>query len=129
MSSLVIALLVLVLIPYVVRVPLIKALLASEGYDNHHPRVQQQHLTGIAARANAAHYNSFEALQLFLAALAANMLMGRVESQWLVGLAWGFVLCRVLFCWAYLADRDVLRSSIWTLGVACIIAMFVHALL
>ena len=128
MAALLWALLALVLLPYLVRVPVVMASQRMGGYDNHHPRMQQARLQGLGARANAAHYNSFEALQLYLAALLACVASGNTDA--LMGqLAWGYVGCRVAFIVLYLADRALWRSLVWLVGIVMVLTMLVRAAL
>lgn len=93
------------------------------GFDNHNPRQWLAGLQGWQARAHAAQQNSFEALPLFIAGvLVAERLHA---SQALVdGLAVAFVLLRVGYIGAYVADRANLRSTFWVLAVACCVALF-----
>ncbi len=128
MTALLWALVALVLIPYLCRLPVISAIQQQGGYDNHHPRTQQATLTGRGARANAAHYNSFEALQLYLAALLACVASGNTDA--LMGqLAWGYVICRLAFVLLYLADKALARSIVWVIGIGCVLTMLSRAAL
>jgi uncharacterized MAPEG superfamily protein len=92
------------------------------GYDNSDPRAWLARQTGYRARANAAQANSFEALPLFIAAvLIAHQTQAR---QPLVdGLAVGFVVVRVAYIAAYVADRNLLRTGLWTLGLLTSVAL------
>ena len=128
MLTLLIVLLLSVLLPYLARVPVIKALVRMGGYDNHLPRVQQAKLEGIGARANAAHYNSFEALQVYLAAFAASVAANLLDPTQQV-LALVFVTARVLFVVFYLMDKAWLRSSVWTIAMLAALTMMVRCAL
>jgi uncharacterized MAPEG superfamily protein len=92
------------------------------GYDNSDPRAWLARQTGYRARANAAQANSFEALPLFIAAvLIAHQTQAR---QPLVdALAVGFVVVRVAYIAAYVADRNLLRTGLWTLGLLTSVAL------
>ncbi len=92
------------------------------GYDNREPRAWLSRQSGYRARANAAQANSFEALPLFIGAvLVAHQTQAR---QPLVdGLAVAFVLLRLVYIWAYVADRNLVRSTVWFLAVAASVAM------
>lgn len=122
------ALLAVAVLPYLARIPVARAMNQLGGYDNHLPRAQQARLEGLGARANAAHYNSFEALQLFLAALLACVVSGNYDST-MQALAWCYVGCRVLFILCYLKDYALMRSIVWGLGVAAVFTMIVRAAL
>lgn len=99
---------------------------AQGGYDNHDPRAWLARQTGDRARANAAQANSFEALPLFLAGvLVAQQTGARPQVVDLLALA--FVLLRIGYIACYVADRHLLRSTLWTLALACSIALFFSA--
>ncbi len=93
-------------------------------YDNRNPREWLSRQTGMAARANAAQANSFEALPLFAAAvIIATMLhapQGKVDT-----LAMAFIIARVGYLFCYLANLATLRSLVWGIGLTCTIAIFV----
>jgi uncharacterized MAPEG superfamily protein len=96
------------------------------GYDNRNPRDQQAKLDGAARRANAAHQNSFEAFAPFAAAVIACEIRGANE-RWTTILAVAFVALRVLYITAYVGDKPSIRSTIWTFGVLCVLALFILA--
>jgi len=93
------------------------------GYDNRDPRGYLSHLTGWRARANAAQANSFEALPLFIAAVLVAQQMqapqGRTDA-----LAMAFIAVRLVYIAVYIANRGMLRSLVWAIGVACCVALF-----
>lgn len=122
------ALFAVALLPYLARLPVARAMNQLGGYDNHLPRAQQARLEGMGARANAAHYNSFEALQLFLAAVLGCVVSGNYDSTMQV-LAWLYVGCRVAFILLYLLDYALLRSIVWVVGVGAVFSMIVRAAL
>lgn len=93
------------------------------GYDNQDPRAWLARQQGYRARANAAQANSFEALPLFLAGvLVAQHAGARPAVVDAMGVA--FVLLRVAYIGCYLANRDLLRSVVWMLGLGVSIALF-----
>ena len=103
---------------FLARIPVGRAMKAAGGYNNHQPRTQQAELTGVGARALAAHQNSFEAFSLF----AAGVLVAEVTHTqgWLVDtIALVFLLARVIFILCYLADKPAPRSAAWTVGLLC----------
>lgn len=108
--------------------PYMATLLAKAGapYDNREPRAWLGGLSGWRARANAAQQNSFEAFPLFATAvIVANQLgadAARVDT-----LAVAFIVARVAYLAAYVADRPALRSLAWFLGIGCVVAIFVTA--
>lgn len=96
------------------------------GYDNHDPRAWLARQTGYRARANAAQANSFEALPLFLAGVLVAQQSGARPAV-VDALALAFVALRVIYIACYLADRDLLRSTAWTAGMAVTVALYFSA--
>jgi uncharacterized MAPEG superfamily protein len=94
--------------------------------DNKLPRVQQAQLQGRGARALGAHHNAFEALTTFAPAVFVAHLAG-ADAIWSARLAVLFVICRVLHGIFYLADLDFARSGAFTVGLLCVIGLFVQA--
>jgi uncharacterized MAPEG superfamily protein len=94
-----------------------------EGYDNGMPRQWLAKQTGFRARANAAQANLFESLPLFFAAViiasVANAPQNRIDL-----LALGFVVARITYLICYIANWPTTRSIVWTLGIACVVAIF-----
>lgn len=95
-------------------------------YDNHHPREWLARQTGLAARANAAQANSFEAFPLFAAAVLVATLLHAPESR-VDGLALAFVAARLVYLACYLADLATLRSAVWFVGIICAAGIFLAA--
>lgn len=106
------------LLIFVARVPVARAMKAQGGYDNHLPRSQQAQLTGLGARAVAAHQNSFEAFMLF----AAGVLMAhttQTQGFLIDTLAIIFVVARILYLPLYWYDVAGQRSLVWAIGLIC----------
>ncbi|KTC41167.1 MAG: MAPEG family protein [Pseudomonas sp.] len=106
------------LLIFIARMPVARAMKEQGGYDNHLPRQQQARLSGLGARALAAHQNSFEAFILF----AVGVLMAHTTQTqgWLIdALAIVFVIARVLYLACYLADLAWQRSLFWGVGLLC----------
>jgi uncharacterized MAPEG superfamily protein len=92
-------------------------------YDNAKPRSAGFYADGWRARALGAHQNGLEALPFF----AAAVLLAEFRSapQGLIdALAVAFVLARMTYVGAYLANRDLLRSVIWSAGFLINVALF-----
>lgn len=70
MGILIICAILAILLPYFAKIPVAVAMNKEGGYDNKLPREQQKKLTGLGARALAAHQNCFESLAVFAVALA-----------------------------------------------------------
>lgn len=93
-------------------------------YDNHKPREGLDRLEGKKRRAYYAHLNCFEALPVFIAALFVAV--WTEGPQYIVDLlAIGFLLCRILYVFAYITDRASLRSVLWSLAYFCALGLFV----
>lgn len=87
----------------------------DEPYDNRHPRDQQARLQGWARRAQAAQMNAFEAFPVFAAGVIIAHLAG-ADPDWSLRLAITFVVARLCYTGAYVADLDRLRSVVWGVG-------------
>ncbi|MGE5181067.1 MAG: MAPEG family protein [Acidobacteriota bacterium] len=98
------------------------------GYDNREPRAQQAQLAGLGRRALAAHHNGFEAFAPFAVAVLAAVQRG-VKVELVGAIAIGFVVVRLGYVVAYLADRASLRSTLWSLGMTATATLLVLAIL
>lgn len=87
----------------------------SGRFDNHHPRLQQAQLTGMAARVLAAQNNAWEALILYSAVcvLAYVSPLGIHEFDYVAGL---FLLSRIAHPVFYLLDMASYRSLVFIVG-------------
>ncbi len=106
------------LLIYVARVPVARAMKEQGGYNNHQPRAQQAQLTGLGARAVAAHQNCFEAFMLF----AVGVLMAHTTQTqgWVIDLlAIIFIISRILYLPLYWYDKPSPRSLVWMVGLVC----------
>ncbi|WP_338092724.1 MAPEG family protein [Legionella feeleii] len=88
---------------------------ATWRYDNKQPRAQQATLTGIGARAVAAHQNSFESLIIFSTA-TLTAIATHNTSCLIQGLAIFHLISRGIYHLFYLLNWATLRSTLWTLG-------------
>lgn len=93
------------------------------GFDNNNPRQWLAGLGGWQARANAAQQNSFEALPLFIAGVLVAERLQAMQSR-VDMLAAAFVVLRVGYIGAYLADRASLRSLLWLGAIGASVALF-----
>jgi len=93
------------------------------GYNNRNPREWLVKQTGRAARANAAQLNGFEALPLFIAGVLLAQ-QGGANQTLVNALALSFVVLRIIYIALYLADKQLARSAVWTLGVGVSVALF-----
>ena len=94
-----------------------------DGYDNGMPRQWLAKQTGFRARANAAQANLFESLPLFFAAVIIASIANAPQSR-IDLLALGFVAARIAFLICYVANWPTTRSIVWTISIACVVAMF-----
>lgn len=122
MSLMIWCLLIAGLLPIAAKAPVVYFQNRDNGYDNRHPRAQQQRLTGAGARAVAGHYNAYEAFPLFAAAVLLVIATDQVNTlnQWL---AVGFIGFRIAYHVLYLANWDKLRSLVWFFALLCPIIM------
>ncbi len=120
-------LLIAVLIPYLLS--------TAGGYfrlkqfgrlDNKNPRAQGAALTGLGARVQAAQQNAWEALPVFSAAVLVAHVSG-ADAQKSAWAAMLFLGARVLHTAFYMANLDILRSTIFLVGLGSCIWLFVLA--
>lgn len=98
----------------------------SGGYNNRKPREFLEKLEGWRKRAHWAQLNSFESFPPFAAAVIIAQMLHAPQNQ-INGLAVAFIVLRVLYGVAYLADKQALRSLIWTAAFGCVIGLFIVA--
>jgi len=110
------------LLPYLTKVPVAYAMNKLGGYDNLRPREQQSQLTGLGARALAAHQNAFESLILFAPAVVLAISLGN-DSSTVITLAATHIICRVCYSVCYYANWGILRSTMWFIATACSFAI------
>jgi uncharacterized MAPEG superfamily protein len=115
MTILIICLLIALFLPILAKAPVAFAMSKLGGYNNNHPREQQQKLTGFGARALAAHQNAFESLILFTPAIILAIATNNTEMS-VCMLAIIHVLSRVLYNLFYLVDWHLLRSIVWAIA-------------
>jgi uncharacterized MAPEG superfamily protein len=95
-------------------------------YNNHDPRAWLAQQTGFQARANAAQLNCFEVLPFFIGAVLLAHQLHAPQAK-VNALAVGFVVCRLLFIGAYLANQAWLRTVVWIVGLGLNVALFLAA--
>ncbi|MDN3486023.1 MAPEG family protein [Pseudoalteromonas sp. APC 3224] len=127
MTTLLVCALIAVIMPYVARIPAIIEMNKLGGYDNKHPRQQQKQLTGLGARALAAHQNCFESLAVFAVALAVVLGTNNVNAV-TETLAMTHIVARILFCVFYYLNLDIIRSFTWLVGIGTAIGMIAVSL-
>lgn len=116
--------LVVVLLPYFLSVASRSGAPRSDYVRD--PRGYSDALAGWRRRAHLAHLNAFEATPALLAGvLVAELAHAPKDHVDLLALA--FVAMRIAHAALYLADRPMLRSHAWQLGILCIIGFFVDS--
>lgn len=96
--------------------------------DNRNSRAFFDKAGGVAARANAAQLNSFEIFPAFAAAVIIAHLTGGAAQSTVDILAVLFVISRIVYCVCYIADRPLIRSIVWVLGLICVMGLFFAAI-
>ena len=98
----------------------------GRSYDNHDPRAYLDKATGKHRRAHNAQLNSFESFPLFAAGVivAHAHLSATPDYTTLNGLAWSYIVIRLIYGWLYITDRAVMRSVVWALGISVSMALF-----
>jgi uncharacterized MAPEG superfamily protein len=99
----------------------------SAEYDNTEPRDWAARQDDWRARAIAAHQNHFEAFAPFAAGVFAAT-QGGANVAVIDALAASFVALRLLYTIAYVKGAATLRSTLWSLGFCCVVALFAVAL-
>ncbi|CUA83432.1 MAPEG family protein [Pseudidiomarina woesei] len=122
MSTLIWCLLIAGVLPIAAKAPVVYFQNRDKGYDNRHPRAQQQRLTGAGARAVAGHYNAYEAFSLFAAAILLIIATNQITELNQI-LAVSFIVLRVIYHVFYLANWDKLRSLAWLFAFLCPVLM------
>jgi len=100
---------------------------SAGGYDNADPRAWLARREGLHARAHAAQLNGYEAFPPFAAAVIVAQAFGDAGQGTIDGLAIAWLVLRVAYGGAYLADAATARSLIWTAALGCVVALFVTA--
>ena len=118
--------LAVVLIPYFLSVAARSAVSRSTYVQN--PRGYSESLSGWRRRAHLAHLNAFEATPTLLAGILVAEL-SHAPRMHIDALSIAFVLFRLAHAALYIADKPMLRSYAWKLGIVCVIAMFADAAL
>ena len=96
-------------------------------YDNKNPRVQTSQLEGVGARAWAAQQNSWESIIMFAPCVFIAHLAGADEAQSTMA-AMGFVVARLIYMAVYLADLDLIRTLVFSVGFAsCVWLIYLAA--
>ena len=107
---------------YLFTVAPVKAVGRRE-FDNADPRAPAFYELPLRKRALGAHQNGIETFPFF----AAAVLLAEFRScpqNWIDGLAMGFLIVRLAYIIAYLANRPTIRTLFWNLAFLINAAIF-----
>jgi uncharacterized MAPEG superfamily protein len=90
---------------------------------NAHPREWQEKLDGWPKRAHWAQLNAFEGFPPFAAGVIIAQMVHAPQAR-VDMLAVAYIVFRVIYLGAYIANLSTLRSTIWFASVACIVGLF-----
>jgi uncharacterized MAPEG superfamily protein len=108
------------LLPYLAAV-IAKA--GAQGFNNNSPRLWLAQQGGYRQRADWAQRNHFEAFAPFAAAVILAQMAGAPQGR-VDLLALAFVLLRLTYTGAYLADLATLRTLLFLGGMGCVVWLF-----
>ncbi len=91
--------------------------------DNLTPREFLSNLDGYRQRANWAQLNTHESIPGFMAAVVISHQM-QGDQNMIDVLAVSYIVLRLVYGFLYIADFGLLRTLVWTGGVACILGLF-----
>jgi uncharacterized MAPEG superfamily protein len=97
-------------------------------FDNSKPRDPKFYDHPLRARALGAHVNGIETFPFFAAAVLLAEFR-HAPQGWIDGLAVGFVVLRLAFVAAYLANRSTTRTLLWNAGFFVNLAIFLSPLI
>ena len=95
-------------------------------YNNANPRAGVDQLPPRNQRAYWAQLNAFESFPLFAAAVIIAHL-AQAEQAGVDRLAVAFIGLRIAYTLAYIYDKPMLRSLVWSAGLLCVIGLFIIA--
>jgi uncharacterized MAPEG superfamily protein len=114
--------LIMLLLPYVFTV-LAKS---GSGFNNCAPREYLEQLKGWRKRAHWVQLNNFEAFPAFAVSIIIAYQL-HANTTIINRLAVTFVVARILYGICYLTDKASLRTLFWSIGLGCVIAIFIAA--
>lgn len=97
--------------------------IAPDKFDNAKPRDPGFYADPVRSRMLGAHVNGIEVFPFFAVAVLLAEFRGAPQS-WIDGLAVAFLIARILFVLAYVADRPTLRTSMWNSAFAFNLGIF-----
>lgn len=90
------------------------------------PRIAAESITGYQQRSYWAHLNGLEAIPSFAAAVIIAQMVN-VQQDTINTLAMSFIGFRIAHAIGYILNLGVIRSLMWTGGMACVVSMFFSA--
>jgi len=115
MNNMALLLIAAAVLPYLCAI-IAKA--GGNGFDNNNPRPWLERQQGWRSRANDAQKNLFEGLPLYFLAVLWALLYRHVPEQALIPWMLAWLLLRVGYISAYLANLGALRSVLWLAALA-----------
>ena len=97
--------------------------LAPREFDNANPRDLRFYEHPIRKRVLGAHINGIETFPFFAAAILLAEFRN-ASQNWIDGLALAFLVTRIAFVLAYVADRATLRTVLWNVAMAFNVGIF-----
>ena len=95
--------------------------------DNQNPRAFLAQTKGLSSRLNAVQANSFESLPIFIGAVLIAMYCF-VPQNVINGMAWLYVVLRIIYGVAYAMNLATFRSVVWGLSLMCCLQLFYFAI-
>ncbi|MAT52612.1 MAG: hypothetical protein CMK32_15645 [Porticoccaceae bacterium] len=120
--------LIAVILPFIWAAIAKRPFFKAQNYDNNAPRQLLETLEGAYKRANWAQQNAFEALPGFIGGVVIAQLAG-VAPAMINTLAVIFIVARIAHGILYIKDMATARSLAWTVGIICVIGLYVAAIL
>ena len=120
MFVIIICMALVLFMPMIAKVPLAVMMNKQGGYDNRLPRAQQNKLTGLGARALAAHQNCFEAICFFAPTVLLVLALDE-HNVYTAQLCVAFVIVRLCYLALYWLNWHVARSIAWGIGMALLV--------
>ncbi len=98
------------------------------SYNNREPRLYEDRINGWRLRAHWVHLNSIESFAPFAAGVLVAQQAGGMQGL-IDLLAVAFIAFRLLYGACYLADSGTLRTLVYSLGLGCVLGLFLAAAL
>ncbi|MCC7440966.1 MAG: MAPEG family protein [Bdellovibrionales bacterium] len=128
MATAAVWILVVWVLAFAIKWPLLVALVPSGKYNNKHPRDQQAKLEGWHKLLIAAHSNALEGFPGFAAAMLLGAIAGLPEST-LAGAGTFYASSRLVYTLCYVKKWHWARSGVWLAGWIVICGLMLSAAL